>query len=83
MNKLIAIIGLTFLTSSAFALDKTMGDKSELYGSPLLEHKTPEQAHKVQKSVGDNYAGFGIGQPADHQDKWERVNGDDDVVGDS
>lgn len=84
MNKLITIAALGLLTSTAWAADSSLGDTQEMYGSPLLDHNQSEQAHSVQRAIGDNYGSMDIKQPADHTDSADlaRANSDESI-GDS
>jgi hypothetical protein len=83
MKKIIAFAALGLLTSSAWAIDSSIGENEELYGSPLLDHSPAERAHAVQREIGDNYGSLDIRQSADHVDPTAVAESYHEPVGDS
>ena len=56
MKTLIVAGTIALLSTAAFANDKTLGESSEYYGSPLLDHGQPSTSNTLSKNHdhGDN-----------------------------
>ena len=56
MKKLIIVGTISLLSATAFANDKTLGESSEYYGSPLLDHnnRSTSQTLPINHDHGDD-----------------------------